>query len=85
MTPETNDVAVQVAKGAPAVAGAIAASLTLNQWVAIATGIYIIIQCLYLIRKWWREEVSWARKVEIFDSERALEDAARERRNRRKS
>lgn len=85
MTPEANDVATQVAKAAPAVAGAVASSLTLNQWVAIATGIYIVIQCLYLIRKWWREEVSWARKVEIFDLEREVEDAARERRFRRRS
>ncbi|WP_370682275.1 hypothetical protein [Comamonas sp. GB3 AK4-5] len=47
---------IETAKAAPAVAGAAASSLTLNEWVAIATGIYIALQALYLLRKWWREE-----------------------------
>lgn len=47
-------------KGTPAIAGAAAAALTLNQWIAIATGIYIVVQCAYLIRKWVREEKEWA-------------------------
>lgn len=47
---------VETAKAAPAVAGAAASSMTLNQWVAIATGLYILIQAAYLLRKWWREE-----------------------------
>ena len=64
MQTETHDVAVEAAKGAPAVAGALAASFTLNEWVAIATGLYILIQCLYLLRKWWREEKDWAHKEE---------------------
>lgn len=54
--------AVEAAKGTPAVAGAVAASLTLNEWVAIGTGIYILVQCLYLLRKWWREEQDYAAK-----------------------
>lgn len=49
-------VAIEAAKAAPAVAGAAAAGVTLNQWVAIATGFYIVLQALYLARKWWREE-----------------------------
>lgn len=48
--------AIEAAKAAPAVAGATASSLTLNEWVAVATGIYIAIQAAYLLRKWWREE-----------------------------
>lgn len=48
--------AIEAAKAAPAVAGAAASTLTLNEWVGIATGIYIAIQALYLLRKWWREE-----------------------------
>jgi len=48
--------AIEAAKAAPAVAGAAASSLTLNQWVALATGVYIVIQALYLLRKWWRDE-----------------------------
>ena len=47
---------IETAKAAPAVAGAAAAGLTLNEWVAIATGMYIAIQAMYLLRKWWREE-----------------------------
>ena len=48
--------AIEAAKAAPAVAGAAASSMTLNEWVAVATGIYIAIQAAYLLRKWWREE-----------------------------
>ena len=47
---------IEVAKAAPAVAGAAAAGMTLNEWVACATGLYIAIQAAYLLRKWWREE-----------------------------
>lgn len=47
---------IETAKAAPAVAGAAASSLTLNEWVACATGLYIAIQAVYLLRKWWREE-----------------------------
>lgn len=59
---EAHDIALEAAKGAPAVAGAVASSLTLNEWVAVATGLYILIQCLYLLRKWWREEKDWSHK-----------------------
>lgn len=48
--------AIEAAKAAPAVAGAAAAGVTLNTWVAFATGFYIVLQALYLLRKWWREE-----------------------------
>lgn len=47
---------IEAAKAAPAVAGAAASTMTLNEWVAVATGIYIAIQAAYLVRKWWREE-----------------------------
>jgi hypothetical protein len=50
------ELAVETMKGAPAVVGAAAAALTLNQIIAIATGIYIVIQAAYLLRKWYREE-----------------------------
>lgn len=56
MKQQTQDLALEAAKGAPAVAGAVATALTLNEWVAVATGIYIIVQIAYLLRKWWREE-----------------------------
>ena len=47
-------------KGTPAVAGAAASIVTLNEAIAIATGIYIVVQVAYLCRKWWREEKDWA-------------------------
>lgn len=63
-----NAVAVQAAKGAPAVAGALFSAVTLNQWVALATLVYIIVQLLYLVRKWWREEVGgWRSQEEAKD------------------
>lgn len=58
-TQQKMEFAIEAAKGTPAVVGAAAASLTLNQWVAIATGIYVLIQCAYLLRKWYREEKDW--------------------------
>lgn len=57
MQQSTHDIAVEAAKGTPAVAGAIASAMTLNQWVMISTAVYIILQALYLLRKWWREEI----------------------------
>jgi hypothetical protein len=53
MKPELTNEAL---KGTPAVAGTVAAALTLNEWVAILTGIYVLVQLAYLLRKWWREE-----------------------------
>lgn len=63
MTQEVQDIAVQAAKAVPAVAGAATTALTLNEWVAVATGVYILIQAVYLLRKWWREESEWAKRV----------------------
>ena len=60
MQQEIRDIVSEAAKGAPAVAGAVASSLTLNEWIMIGTGIYLVLQVLYLLRKWWREESDWA-------------------------
>ena len=58
MTPrETQDFALEAAKGTPAIAGATASAMTLNEWLMAATAAYIVIQALYLLRKWWREEI----------------------------
>jgi len=51
---------VEVAKGTPAIVGATAAAMTLNHWIAVATGIYILVQVAYLLRKWYREEKDWS-------------------------
>ena len=71
MQTETHDIVIEAAKGTPAIAGAIASALTLNQWVMISTAVYIIIQALYLMRKWWREELDRAYQL----ARRGLEDA----------
>lgn len=52
-----NDVAKETGKGLLAVVGAVASAVTLNQLVAFATLVYIVLQAAYLARKWWREEV----------------------------
>lgn len=46
----------EVAKAAPAVAGAAYAWLTLNEWVAIGTLAYLALQGAFLLRKWWLME-----------------------------
>jgi hypothetical protein len=46
----------EAVKGVPAIAGATASVLTLNELVAVATGVYILVQMVYLLRKWWCEE-----------------------------
>lgn len=56
-------------KGAPAVGGTAWYYLSMNEWIGLATGIYIVIQGAYLLRKWWREEQEHALKMK----EKALE------------
>lgn len=46
---------VETAKALPAVTGATVATLTLNEWVAVATFFYITIQAAYLVWKWRKE------------------------------
>ncbi len=50
------DIAAEAAKGTPAVAGTVYSALTLNEVVAIITAVYVVVQILYLLRKWFREE-----------------------------
>lgn len=50
-----HEVSTQVAHAAPALAGAVIAGLTLNEWVAILTGVYVVVQTAYLVWKWVRE------------------------------
>lgn len=47
------ETAIETIKATPAVAGAAYASLTLNEWVAIATLLYILLQVGVLIHKHW--------------------------------
>mgnify|MGYP001606207998 FL=1 len=50
-----HETSIQTVKSLPAVAGATVATLTLNEWVALATFCYILLQSAYLIWKWRRE------------------------------
>ena len=59
---QQSDITDQAVRGAPAVGGAVASAWTLNTWLMIFTGIYIVLQIAYLGRKWWREEKDWKRK-----------------------
>jgi len=50
---------VTVAKIAPAVAGATIYGLTLQDWVAIATLVYVALQVGLLVPKYWRLLIGW--------------------------
>lgn len=47
-----HEVNIETIKAVPAVGGATIASLTLNEWVAVATLCYIILQAAFLVWKW---------------------------------
>lgn len=50
-----HETAVETVKAAPAVAGAVYSTLTLNEWVALATLVYIVLQAGVLLHKhYWR-------------------------------
>lgn len=49
---------IETAKAVPAVGGAIASALTLNEALAVVTILYILLQAAYLIWKWRRESRS---------------------------
>lgn len=60
MKQEIQDIAVEAAKATPGIA---ATAFTLNNAVALATLIFIVLQVAYLVRKWVREETEWGRKL----------------------
>ena len=60
MKQEVKDIAIQAAAGSPTSIYALLSGLTVAEWVAIILG---ILQALYLLRKWWREETEWGRKL----------------------
>lgn len=64
---QTHDLTAELAKGLPAAIGAMLAALTLNQWLSLTVLVYTVLQVLYLMRKWYREEVTWMRKREADD------------------
>ncbi len=70
---ETSDMVSQAMRGAPAVAGVVASAITLSEWVAVLTGLYVITQMFYLIWKWKWERIE--RKAE-FDRKNREEERA---------
>ena len=57
---EVKDIAVQVLASSPTSGYALFSQLTVAEWVAISLG---ILQAIYLIRKWIREETEWGQRL----------------------
>ena len=55
------DEQLAVAKTVPAIAGATIYGLTLQDWVAIATLVYVAMQVGLLMPKYWRLLLDWRR------------------------
>jgi len=72
MTPEQkSDVIVEAAKAAPPVVITTAVTvggLTLNEWVAIATLLYIVLQSGWLVWKWFHAIKDKKNKAQSSDS-----------------
>jgi hypothetical protein len=61
MKQELKDIGVELAvRTTPA--GAIAWWSDIS-WTAVLTGVLVVLQILYLMRKWWREESEWGVKL----------------------
>ena len=60
MKQEIKDIAVQALYTTPTAGAAWYTQLTVAEWVAIVLG---VLQVAYLVRKWWREETEWGRKL----------------------
>lgn len=54
-----NEEKLAIAKTAPAIAGATIYSLTLQDWVAIVTLVYVALQVGLLLPKYWRLLREW--------------------------
>lgn len=66
MKQEVKDIAVELTtKTVPAGGAAWWAQLTLSDinWTAVLTGVFVFVQIIYLLRKWWREETEWGVKL----------------------
>ena len=55
------DEQLALAKAAPAIAGATIYGLTLQDWVAIATLVYVALQVGLLMPKYWKLLLDWRR------------------------
>jgi len=69
MKQEIRDIAQQVAYSTPTVGAAWYTSLSVAEWIAIILG---VLQALYLVRKWWREEAEWGMAMRHWAERRGL-------------
>lgn len=60
MKQELKDVLLQTAVSAPTSLYALVSRITLAEWIALALG---LLQAVYLLRKWWREETEWGQRM----------------------
>lgn len=60
MKQEAQDIATAAAKLSVGIGGTV---ITLDHLVAFATLVFLLVQIVYLLRKWWREETEWGRKI----------------------
>lgn len=60
MRQEIKDIAINVAYNAPASFVAWWQQVSVTTIIAVVLG---VLQVAYLIRKWWREETEWGRKL----------------------
>lgn len=63
MTQEAHDIAVEVTRAAPIVAGSLASYITASEVLTYLTIGYTVVLIVYLIRKWIREETEWGKKM----------------------
>lgn len=57
---EVRDIAVGIANQVPGVTGYLATGQLL---IMVLTGTLLLIQIAYYVRKWWREETAWGRRI----------------------
>lgn len=70
MKQELKDIAVELAvRTTPATAVAWYSQLSLT---AILTGILLVLQIAYLVRKWWREESEWGQFIKDWAARKGL-------------
>ena len=60
MKQEIKDLAIQAVVSTPTSTYAILTRISIAEWIAIAM---FILQALYLLRKWWREETEWGMRL----------------------
>lgn len=60
MKQEIKDIAMQAVVSSPTSSYALFSKLTIAEWIALAM---FVLQAVYLLRKWWREETEWGMRL----------------------